>query len=61
MDYLFIIVLVLILHQLTPVEMSMMTPDLGDDVVLRRLCLVLAFKQAYIKAIGQPIGFDWSR
>lgn len=38
-----------------------MTPDLADDVVLRRLCIILALKQAYIKAIGQPIGFDWRR
>jgi len=28
---------------------------------LRRLCIILALKQAYIKAIGQPVGFDWSR
>ena len=32
-----------------------------DDVVLHRLCIILALKQSYIKAIGQPIGFDWSR
>lgn len=48
-------------HKLTQLELSMMTPDQGDDVVLRRLCIILALKQAYIKAIGQPIGFDWSR
>ena len=28
---------------------------------MRRLCVLLALKQAYIKAIGQPFGFDWSR
>ena len=28
---------------------------------MRRLCVILALKQAYIKAIGQPMGFDWSR
>ena len=28
---------------------------------MRRLCLLLALKQAYIDAIGQPMGFDWSR
>ena len=28
---------------------------------MRRLCVLLALKQAYIKAIGQPMGFDWSR
>jgi len=48
-------------HKLTPLEISLISPDLGDEVVLRRLCIVLALKQAYIKAIGQPMGFDWSR
>ncbi|KAI0920730.1 hypothetical protein AcV5_010403 [Taiwanofungus camphoratus] len=48
-------------HKLTPLELTFVKPDEGDDVVLRRLCLLLALKQAYIKAIGQPIGFDWAR
>ncbi|CCM00852.1 uncharacterized protein FIBRA_02895 [Fibroporia radiculosa] len=48
-------------HKLTAMEQSFIKPDEGDDVVLRRLCLMLALKQAYIKAIGQPIGFDWTR
>ncbi|KIP06658.1 hypothetical protein PHLGIDRAFT_72337 [Phlebiopsis gigantea 11061_1 CR5-6] len=48
-------------HKLTPLEITFITPPEKDDVVLRRLCLILALKQAYIKAIGQPIGFDWSR
>ncbi|KAI0045174.1 hypothetical protein FA95DRAFT_1561380 [Auriscalpium vulgare] len=48
-------------HKLTELEISFITPDLADDVVLRRLCILLALKSAYIKAIGQPIGFDWSR
>lgn len=39
----------------------MMTPDLGEDVILRRLCILLSLKQAYVKAIGQPLGFDYSR
>ena len=47
--------------QLTELEMSFLSPSLGDEVVLRRLCILLALKSAYIKAIGQPIGFDWSR
>jgi 4'-phosphopantetheinyl transferase len=38
-----------------------MTPDLGEETVLRRLTILLAMKQAYIRAIGQPLGFDWSR
>jgi 4'-phosphopantetheinyl transferase len=48
-------------HKLTPVERALITPDLGDEVVLRRLCTLLALKAAYIKAIGQPAGFDWAR
>ncbi|KAF8266081.1 hypothetical protein EI94DRAFT_1702017 [Lactarius quietus] len=48
-------------HKLTGLEMSFLAPTLGDEVVLRRLCILLALKSAYIKAIGQPIGFDWSR
>lgn len=35
--------------------------EVGDDVSLSRLCMLLALKDAYIKAIGQPIGFDYSR
>ncbi|TFK48181.1 hypothetical protein OE88DRAFT_1664593 [Heliocybe sulcata] len=48
-------------HKLTPLELSFVSPDLADDVIIRRLSILLALKQAYIKAIGQPIGFDWSR
>jgi len=48
-------------HKLTQLELSFLSPGLGDEVVLRRLCILLALKSAYIKAIGQPIGFDWSR
>ncbi|KAH9986196.1 hypothetical protein BJV74DRAFT_542271 [Russula compacta] len=48
-------------HKLTELEISFLSPSLGDEVVLRRLCILLALKSAYIKAIGQPIGFDWSR
>ncbi|PCH43223.1 hypothetical protein WOLCODRAFT_138255 [Wolfiporia cocos MD-104 SS10] len=48
-------------HKLTPLEQSFIKPEEGDDVVLRRLCILLALKQAYIKAIGQPMGFDWAR
>ncbi|KAH9929409.1 uncharacterized protein B0H18DRAFT_1093944 [Fomitopsis serialis] len=44
-----------------PLEMTFIKPEDGDEVVLRRLCLLLALKQAYIKAIGQPMGFDWAR
>ena len=30
-------------------------------MILRRLSILLALKAAYIQAIGQPLGFDWSR
>lgn len=42
-------------------EISFIAPELGEDVVLRRLCILLCLKQAYIRAVGQPLGFDWSR
>lgn len=29
--------------------------------MLKRLCIILALKNAYIRAIGQPVGFDHSR
>ena len=29
--------------------------------MLKRLCILLALKEAYIKAIGQPLGFDYTR
>ncbi|KAH7928009.1 hypothetical protein BV22DRAFT_1059825 [Leucogyrophana mollusca] len=48
-------------HKLTPLEMTFVAPELGDDVVLRRLCILLSLKAAYIKAVGQSMGFDWSR
>ena len=47
-------------HRLTPLEQSLFA-DQPDEVVVRRLSIILALKQAYISAIGQPIGFDWSR
>ncbi|KAJ7703910.1 hypothetical protein B0H17DRAFT_921680 [Mycena rosella] len=48
-------------HKLTSTERTLLTPELGDEVALRRLCTILALKQAYIHAIGQPPGFDWAR
>ncbi|KAF7343903.1 hypothetical protein MVEN_01679000 [Mycena venus] len=48
-------------HKLTPNEQQLIAPELGDEVVLRRLCILLALKGAYIQAIGQPSGFDWAR
>jgi len=49
------------LHKLAPSEESFIVPALNDDVILRRLCLILALKEAYIKALGQPPGFDLAR
>ncbi|KAI0341181.1 hypothetical protein BDW22DRAFT_335079 [Trametopsis cervina] len=48
-------------HKLTTLEVSFIQPNEPPDVILRRLCIILALKQAYIKAIGQPLGFDLSR
>lgn len=47
--------------QLTPLEMTFLNPELGDEVVLRRLSILLSLKAAYIKAVGQSTAFDWSR
>ncbi|KAI9573371.1 hypothetical protein HD554DRAFT_2055427 [Boletus coccyginus] len=48
-------------HKLTPLELTFIAPELGDEVVLRRLSILLSLKAAYIKAVGQSRGFDWSR
>jgi 4'-phosphopantetheinyl transferase len=48
-------------HKLTELERTFLSQENPDDVVLRRLCIILALKEAYIKAIGQPTGFDLSR
>ncbi|KAJ7482639.1 hypothetical protein FB451DRAFT_1393967 [Mycena latifolia] len=48
-------------HKLTPTEMQLLAPEMGDKVALRRLCTILALKAAYIHAISQPPGFDWAR
>lgn len=32
-----------------------------DDVTLRRLCVILTLKTAYIRALGRQLGFDLSR
>ena len=47
--------------QLTIQELEQVKADPTDEVMLRRLCIILALKQAYIRAIGQPLGFDYSR
>jgi len=50
-----------LLFQLTPLELSFLSPDLPDDVVLRRLYILWTVKESYTKALGQPFGFDFSR
>ncbi|PPR02583.1 hypothetical protein CVT24_002155 [Panaeolus cyanescens] len=47
-------------HKLTHLELSNLA-NKPDEVVLKRLCILLALKESYIKAIGQPIGFDFTR
>ena len=47
--------------QLTDKELGFINPELSEDVVMRRLAIVLSLKAAYIRAIGQPLGFDWAR
>ena len=32
-----------------------------DDLMLKRLCTLLALKEAYLKALGMPIAFDFTR
>ncbi|KAJ7581411.1 hypothetical protein C8J56DRAFT_1015989 [Mycena floridula] len=48
-------------HKLTAKELEQVTADLTPAAVLRRACTTLALKQAYLNAIGQPLGFDFSR
>ncbi|KAF4612355.1 hypothetical protein D9613_003891 [Agrocybe pediades] len=47
-------------HKLTQLEISNIVNN-PDEIILKRLCIMLALKDSYIKAIGQPVGFDYSR
>jgi len=47
-------------HKLTALEVRSLEGQ-PDHVVLRRLCILLGLKDAYIKALGQPAGFDLAR
>lgn len=38
-----------------------MKPELGEERIRQRVAILLALKGAYIKAIGQPLGFDYTR
>ncbi|KAG6809733.1 hypothetical protein H0H92_014957 [Tricholoma furcatifolium] len=48
-------------HKLTPLEMGIINQDQDDATRLRRFCMIVALKQAYVKAIGHATGFDYSR
>lgn len=46
---------------MTELEQRDISTGGSDEVLLRRLLIVLTIKQAYIKAINQPPGFDFRR
>jgi len=50
-------------HKITPLERSFLSSDQGEEVVLRRLFILWTLKEAYLKAIGQPLhlGIEWDR
>ncbi|GJJ07511.1 hypothetical protein Clacol_001713 [Clathrus columnatus] len=48
-------------HKLTANERTLLDSSPQDDVILRRLCIILTVKSAYVKALGQPLGFDYGR
>ncbi|CAE7198549.1 unnamed protein product [Rhizoctonia solani] len=50
-----------LIHKLTPLELSFLDPSLADEVKLRRLYIIWTLKESYTKALGQPMGFDFSR
>ncbi|KAH7099102.1 hypothetical protein BKA62DRAFT_621789 [Auriculariales sp. MPI-PUGE-AT-0066] len=50
-----------LMHKLAPEELSQIVPALPVEKKLSRLCIMLAVKEAYLKALGQPHGFDLSR
>lgn len=47
--------------KLTHNEKTLLDTESQDEVVLRRLCIILTVKSAYVKALGQPLGFDYGR
>jgi len=49
--------------QLTPLEKSVLAPSmpLPDDEALRRFFLIWTLKEAYTKALGFGLGFDFKR
>ncbi|KAG8731995.1 hypothetical protein FRC11_001167 [Ceratobasidium sp. 423] len=50
-----------LIHKLTPLELTFLDSSQPDEVKLRRLYILWTLKESYTKALGQPIGFDFSR
>ncbi|THH33354.1 hypothetical protein EUX98_g808 [Antrodiella citrinella] len=54
-------------HKLTRAEVRMIQEpserrgESMDETIMRRLSILLSLKEAYIRAIGQPLGFDLTR
>jgi len=48
-------------HKLTRHEEAVLELKMKEDVIIRRLCVLLTIKAAYVKAVGFPPGFDYSR
>ncbi|KIJ34941.1 hypothetical protein M422DRAFT_31605 [Sphaerobolus stellatus SS14] len=49
-------------HELHELERDAFTdPDLKEDVIIRRLCILLCLKFSYARAIGNFQGFDYKR
>ncbi|KIM37904.1 hypothetical protein M413DRAFT_76579 [Hebeloma cylindrosporum] len=52
---------ILIPRQLTRVEKANITRTSDEARMLQRLCILLALKESFLKATGQPPGFDYTR
>ncbi|KIY70992.1 hypothetical protein CYLTODRAFT_346712 [Cylindrobasidium torrendii FP15055 ss-10] len=49
-------------HKLTASEFDKLVPMVdGEQTALKRAFILLALKESYIHAVGQPLGFDYSR
>jgi len=54
-------------HKLTGSEIQLIQEpserpgESADETIMRRLSILLTLKEAYIRAIGQPLGFDFTR
>jgi hypothetical protein len=47
-------------HKLTANELASLQGQ-TEAVMLRRICILFALKDSYMRAVGQPIGFDHAR